>query len=95
MCHGLKPSPPTHHQPTWLVATLLATFLHAAAGADVHSALDTAFAPDGKTLAVTDATTPSVVLVDPVKPAVLRTVKLAGPPSGLAWSADGKNLFAA
>lgn len=72
---------------------IAAAVMHAAA-ADYHSALDTAFSPDGKTLAVTDATTPAVVLIDPARPAVLRTVKLAGPPAGLAWSADGKSLYA-
>ena len=61
----------------------------------MHSALDVAFASDGKTLAITDATTPSVVLMDPVKRTILSTVKLAGSPSGLAWSADGKRIFAA
>lgn len=61
----------------------------------MHSALDVAFAPDGKTLAVTDATTPAVVLIDPATRTILRTVKLAGPPAGLAWAADGKRLFAA
>ena len=78
-----------------LAAICAMAFIHAASAADVHSALDTAFSPDGKILAVSDATTPSVVLMDPAKRAILRTVKLAGPPSGLAWSGDGKRLFAA
>jgi len=42
---------------------------------------------------VSDATTPSVVLIDPAKRAILRTVKLAGPPAGLVWAADGKTLY--
>ncbi len=83
------------HAPTWLAAIFTAAFLHSAAGADIHSALDTAFAPDGKTLAVTDATTPALVLIDPAAPAVLRTIKLTGAPAGLIWAADGKHVFVA
>ncbi len=77
------------------MAIIIAASLRVATGAEVHSALDTAFAPDGMTLAVTDATTPSVVLIDPAKRTILRTVKLAGAPAGLTWSADGKRIFAA
>jgi YVTN family beta-propeller protein len=77
------------------VSILVAASLHVATGADTHSALDIGFAPDGKTLAVTDATTPSVVLIDPVKRTILSTVKLAGAPTGLVWAADGKHLFTA
>jgi YVTN family beta-propeller protein len=84
----------THRRFAWLAATCATTFIYAAAGAEEHSALDVAFAADGKTLAVTDATSPSVVLMDPATRAILRTVKLAGPPAGLAWSADGKHLYA-
>lgn len=61
----------------------------------MHSALDTAFSPDGKMLAVTDATTPAVVLIDPAQRTILRTVVLDGSPAGLAWSADGRLLYAA
>ncbi len=67
----------------------------AAAAAEVHSALDAAFAPDGRTLAISDATSPAVVLVNPTQRTVLRSVKLTGSPAGLAWSADSKSLFAA
>lgn len=75
---------------------MITAFLRAAAGAADHSsALDAAFAPDGKTLAATDAGSSSLVLIDPATHAILRTVKLAGPPSGLTWSADGRRLFAA
>jgi YVTN family beta-propeller protein len=76
------------------MAIFIAASLHPATAAETHSALDTAFSPDGKTLAVTDATTPAVVLIDPATRTLLRSVKLAGPPAGLAWSADGKRLFA-
>ena len=82
------------HAPAWLTAILAATALHSAMGAEVHSALETAFAPDGKILAVTDATSPAVVLIDPANNTVLRTVKLSGAPAGLAWAPDGKHLFA-
>jgi YVTN family beta-propeller protein len=92
---GLKTSRPTGSRLASLSAVLSAAFLCAAAGADVHSALDTAFSPDGKTLAVTDATAAALVLMDPVTRKVQRTVKLAGPVSGLAWATDGKRLYAA
>ena len=82
------------HASAWLTAILTATALHSSMGAEVHSALETAFAPDGKILAVTDATSPAVVLIDPANNTVLRTVKLSGAPAGLAWAPDGKHLFA-
>ena len=72
---------------------MIAACLLAAPAAEVHSALDTAFSPDGGTLAVTDATTPSVVLMDPVGRAIRGIVKLTGQPSGLAWSTNGARLF--
>jgi YVTN family beta-propeller protein len=79
---------------------VLAIFMVAAlpqpvAGADMHSALGVSFAPDGKTLAVIDATCFSVILMDPMKRTILRAIKLDGAPSGLAWSGDGKRLFVA
>ena len=77
-----------------LVALCIAASHSFAADTDTHSALDTAFAPDGKALAVSDATSPSVVLIDPAKRVITRSMKLAGPPAGLAWAADGKSLFA-
>ncbi|MEI6175788.1 MAG: hypothetical protein WCS43_02755 [Verrucomicrobiota bacterium] len=55
--------------------------------------MDAAYAPDGKTLAVTDATDLSVVIIDSAANRIARTVKLAGAPAGLAWSGDGKRLF--
>lgn len=78
------------------VGTAVAGFallLGAPADAGDHSALDTAFSPDSKTLAVTDATTPSVVLIDPASSKIIRTVDLAGPPAGLVWAGDSKRLF--
>ena len=77
-----------------LVTTIIALVLPAA-GVDVHSASDLSFSPDGGILAVTDATNPSVVLLDPVRRAKLLTVNLEGTPSGLAWSGDGRSLFVA
>jgi YVTN family beta-propeller protein len=61
--------------------------------AEVHSALDLAYAPDGKLLAATDATGQSVVLIDPATAKISSTVKLAASPAGLAWAGDGKRLF--
>ena len=61
--------------------------------AGTHSAMDTAYAPDGKTLVVTDATDLSVVIIDSAANKIARTVKLAGAPAGLAWAGDGKRLF--
>jgi DNA-binding beta-propeller fold protein YncE len=77
------------------VAILTTLLARSSVAADLHSALDTAFAPDGKILAVTDATNSSVVLIDPVSRMLLHTVKLPGAPTGLAWSADSQQLFAA
>ena len=76
------------------MAILLTACLHSPAAAGTHSGLATAFAPDGKTLAVADATTPSVAFIDPAQRKILRSVKLAGSPGGLAWAGDGKHLFA-
>ncbi len=67
--------------------------LNHAPAAAYHSALDTAFSPDGKALAAINATTPSLVLLDPATAKITRTVNLAGPPAGLAWAGDGKRLF--
>jgi DNA-binding beta-propeller fold protein YncE len=77
-----------------LMAILLATTLPAASQTDFHSPLDIAFAPDGNTLAVADATMRAVTLIDPASHRISGSVSLAAPPAGLAWSADGKNLFA-
>lgn len=85
----------TECRPAGLAAIIAAALFHTAVAADIHSALDAAFAPDGKTLAVSDATTPSVALIDPVKRNILRTVKLNGAPHGVAWAADGQLLYVA
>ena len=61
----------------------------------MRSPLEVAFAPDGKTLAATDATHPAVVLIDPAKRSILRSIPLTGSPYGLAWTPDGKSLYAA
>ena len=55
--------------------------------------MDPAFAPDGKLLAVTDATDLTVVFIDPATTKIVRTVKLAGAPAGLAWTGDGKRVL--
>ena len=60
-----------------------------------RSPRDVAFAPDGGTLAVGDSTAASVHLMDSTTHRILFTVPLAGQAAGLAWSADGKRLFAA
>lgn len=72
---------------------LLASTLPAASQSAFHSALDIAFAPDGTSLAVTDATRPSLCLIDTVTRKIKHRVALAAPPAGLAWAADGKHLF--
>lgn len=76
-----------------MVAAASSLLLGLPAVAEVHSALDTAYAPDGKLLAVTDATALSVMLIDPATNQAVRTVKLAGAPAGLAWAGDGKRLW--
>jgi DNA-binding beta-propeller fold protein YncE len=77
------------------MAILLATVLPAASETDFHSALDTAFSPDGGTLAATDATVKSLSLIDPATRKIRRTVALKGTPEGLAWAADGARVFVA
>jgi DNA-binding beta-propeller fold protein YncE len=72
---------------------LLATVLPAASDSVFHSALDTAFSPDGGTLAVGDATMKSLTLMDPASRKIRRTVALTAPPDGLAWAADGGRVF--
>jgi DNA-binding beta-propeller fold protein YncE/mono/diheme cytochrome c family protein len=37
----------------------------------------------------------AIALIDPGTGEILRNVRLAGPPGGIAWSGDGKQLFAA
>jgi len=59
----------------------------------IHSPQDLVFSPDGALLAVTDATNPAIVLVDPSQRTITRSIPLAGPPAGLAWASDGKHLF--
>jgi YVTN family beta-propeller protein len=55
--------------------------------------MDVVFSPDGKTLAVTDATSPALVLIDPTTNKISRSVNLSGPPSGVVWTSDSKRLF--
>jgi DNA-binding beta-propeller fold protein YncE/mono/diheme cytochrome c family protein len=85
----------THCRTALLAILSGAAILHAAPEADVRSPLEVAFAPDGKTLAATDATHPAVVLIDPAKRSILRSIPLTGSPYGLAWTPDGKSLYAA
>ena len=60
-----------------------------------RSPQDVAFAPDGGVLAVGDSTAEAVHLMDSASHGILFMVPLAGQASGLAWSADGRRLFAA
>jgi DNA-binding beta-propeller fold protein YncE/mono/diheme cytochrome c family protein len=79
----------------FLTAVLLATIRAAASDAVFHSALDTAFSPDGATLAVGDATMKSLLLIDPTSRKIKHQVALAGSPDGLAWAVDGRHVFVA
>jgi len=77
------------------VALQLASAPPAASENVFHSPLDLAYAPDGASIAVSDATGNSLSLIDPAARNIIRTVALAASPQGLAWSADGGRLFVA
>ncbi len=89
----MKKSAPIFRRLAGPLAAAGLVILDQAAAAAYHSALDTAFSPDGTALAAIDATTPSLVLLDPASAKITRTVNLAGPPAGLAWAGDSKRLF--
>ena len=68
----------------------------AGAKADVYkSPYDVAYSADGKFLAVSDRTSPSVAIIDPVASKVAKTVDLKGEPGGLAWSGDNTKVYVA
>jgi DNA-binding beta-propeller fold protein YncE len=60
----------------------------------IHSPLVVAFSPNDSVLAVGDATTPGLTLMDPETREITARIPLAGKPEGLAWSGDGKRIFA-
>ena len=60
-----------------------------------RSPLDVAYAPDGKTLAVSDHTAGALVLIDVETAQVRSEIALRGQPAGVAWGPDGKRLFVA
>jgi DNA-binding beta-propeller fold protein YncE/mono/diheme cytochrome c family protein len=61
---------------------------------DFHSPLIVSFSPNSTALAVSDATNPAVSLIDPATHKITVKIPLTGKPEGLAWSADGKRIFA-
>ena len=89
----MKKSAPIFRRFAGTLAAAGFVLLASRATAAYHSVAETAYSPDGKTLAATDATSPSVVLLDPATAKPTRTVNLAGSPSGLAWTGDGKRLL--
>jgi DNA-binding beta-propeller fold protein YncE len=54
-----------------------------------------AFSPDGRLVAVSDATAGALVLLDAQSGDVAHEVSLEGRPAGVAWSAEGKTVFVA
>lgn len=54
-----------------------------------------AFEPNGPLLAVTDAATRHLVLVDMAGGRVVRSIDLSGQPRGVTWSADGRSVCVA
>jgi DNA-binding beta-propeller fold protein YncE len=92
---GLKTPLVSHCRRFLLTTILLATVFPAASETVYHSALDTAFSPDGATLAVGDATAKSLLLIDPASRKIKRTVALGAVPTGLTWAADGGHVFVA
>ena len=85
-------------------AAFLAPVFSPLLGADravYRSPYDIAFAPDGKSLAVTDRDTSVLTIIDCTgaekgsAAGAQRDVVLAGPTRGVAWSADGTSIFVA
>ncbi len=60
-----------------------------------HSPLHPEFSPDGRLLAVTDATAGSLVLMDVATGRVVRTLEVGGRPADTVWSRDGRSLHIA
>lgn len=58
-----------------------------------RSAIDLSYSPDGKGLAVLDATRNEVVHYDAASRELMRRDALEGSPRGLAWTPDGASLF--
>lgn len=74
---------------------LLLTFAVAAEPpARYHSPFDIAYNAQGTLLAVSDRTGGNVTILSP-SGQIVKQVELQGSPTGVAWSADGKNVFAA
>ena len=67
--------------------------LTAAPAADYHSPAGLAFSPDGRILAVLDATAREVVQIHAVSHSILQRTRLGGIPSGLAWSPGSDAWF--
>ncbi len=79
-----------------VVATLaMGMCLGGAEGPAAHrSPWGVAFSPDGSVLAVSDFTANAVAIMDAAAGTVACSVPLAAGGAGLAWSADGKKLYA-
>ena len=58
-----------------------------------RSPFQVAFSPDGRQLAVSDATARSVVLIEASTRRIGREITLSGRPAGVAWSKDGRFLY--
>lgn len=74
---------------------LLWVSLASAAEKPYRSPFDAAFAPNGKTLAVSDRTGKRVILVDVRTWKISSEIALVGEGAGLVWNRDGSRLFAA
>jgi YVTN family beta-propeller protein len=79
----------------WLacIVLMLVHLLPLAAETIQRSPAELAYSPDGRILAVLDATARQVVLIDPVSQAILRGIRVRGTPSGLAWSSASDMMF--
>lgn len=71
----------------------LLSLLGARASADLHSAAELAYSPDGRRLAVLDATASELVQVAAADGKILLRTKLDGKPAGLVWLPDSKSLY--
>jgi DNA-binding beta-propeller fold protein YncE len=68
--------------------------IQSTSGEEIHSPWAVRFSPDGRTLALSDATAPCVRIIDPEALKARASIPLTGRPEGLAWSADGTRIFA-
>ncbi|HCF93505.1 MAG TPA: hypothetical protein DEW46_00435, partial [Verrucomicrobia bacterium] len=78
-----------------LIVALSLLILSPVAGQVYRSPADVAFSPDGRWLAVSDATAEKLVLVESGNLEVARDIQLQGKGAGVVWANDGSRLYVA